>query len=567
MRLGCVCSCFALLSAGVKLDAHRYSTPQSWAKVEELMTNYSADWPPWGWVGGPKSSTVQVGLEVIGVVVNTAASTAEVSCWFRMRWDDPRLRYNGSAFFGTEEWEPFSQRGCFSVPSDKVWKPDLVVTNSYKNPFEDFMDGTQVSVFEEGRHKGGNMYWSRPGKITVGCKFDMTNYPFDAQDCSIDVESWVYDANQLRLVPMPGSAELVRNDSVMFNDILITGVTFSSVLPSYPVASAAPWSKEVLTLKLQRHPGTYITYVISPMFLLVILASLASWLEIKPNGFDSDRLAYVATILLTAIATMLFFNEKRAMSGADCWLDYYQCACLSLIVIVLLESFLVVWLDRHPEVIQGVGVGVGECLRCLPCLSKCPCVPKKINIKRGEHDGKKAKKMVMQRLSKAYHDGDGDALGQAAVGLAALDKLQGKKGLESSSEAHSYRRAQDEDSEFDLASDNDDDYDDDKPLEVCIRPGQVLDMYFRNIYPFFVVIVIAVLWREVKNGIESNDIWRNMGWSDYTRSGNVMAVLIVSIMVVILCVACYFVLHRCCVCLYWSQHKMRHLDSDLDSDY
>lgn len=103
-------------------------------------------------------------------------------------------------------------------------------------------------------------------------------------------------------------------------------------------------------MTLQRHPGTYITYAIAPMFLMVVLASLSSWIEIsagETSNLDSDRIGYTATILLTEMATMLFFNEKRAMSGLDTWLDNYQCTCVVLTVIPLLETFLVLYLMRH----------------------------------------------------------------------------------------------------------------------------------------------------------------------------------------------------------------------------
>ena len=39
-----------------------------------------------------------------------------------------------------------------------------------------------------------------PSKITVNCYLDLTDYPFDVQNCLLEFGSWVYDATELTIM-------------------------------------------------------------------------------------------------------------------------------------------------------------------------------------------------------------------------------------------------------------------------------------------------------------------------------------------------------------------------------
>lgn len=62
--------------------------------------------------------------------------------------------------------------------------------------------------------RDGLVEWKLPRIFSTFCVVDVTYYPFDTQNCVIEVSSWVYTIQELALLPAKSSAnyEDIRSD-------------------------------------------------------------------------------------------------------------------------------------------------------------------------------------------------------------------------------------------------------------------------------------------------------------------------------------------------------------------
>lgn len=62
--------------------------------------------------------------------------------------------------------------------------------------------------------RDGLVEWKLPRIFSTFCVVDVTYYPFDTQNCVIEVSSWVYTIQDLALLPAKSSAnyEDIRSD-------------------------------------------------------------------------------------------------------------------------------------------------------------------------------------------------------------------------------------------------------------------------------------------------------------------------------------------------------------------
>ncbi|CDQ99715.1 unnamed protein product [Oncorhynchus mykiss] len=80
------------------------------------------------------------------------------------------------------------------VPSNKIWRPDIVL---YNNAVGDFLveDKTKALLKFD-----GTITWIPPAIFKSSCPMDITYFPFDYQNCSMKFGSWTYDKAKIDLV-------------------------------------------------------------------------------------------------------------------------------------------------------------------------------------------------------------------------------------------------------------------------------------------------------------------------------------------------------------------------------
>ncbi|XP_076625444.1 nicotinic acetylcholine receptor alpha4 isoform X4 [Colletes latitarsis] len=107
-------------------------------------------------------------------------------------WHDYKLR-----------WEPKEYGGVhmLHVPSDHIWRPDIVLYNKTTNVLARSADGnfevtlaTKATIYHQGL-----VEWKPPAIYKSSCEIDVEYFPFDEQTCVLKFGSWTYDGFKVDL--------------------------------------------------------------------------------------------------------------------------------------------------------------------------------------------------------------------------------------------------------------------------------------------------------------------------------------------------------------------------------
>merc|ERR1712018_439217 len=79
------------------------------------------------------------------------------------------------------------------VPSDHIWRPDIVLYNNADGNFEVTLS-TKATLYHSGR-----VEWKPPAIYHSSCEMDVEYFPFDEQTCVMKFGSWTYDGFQVDL--------------------------------------------------------------------------------------------------------------------------------------------------------------------------------------------------------------------------------------------------------------------------------------------------------------------------------------------------------------------------------
>ncbi|XP_037093025.1 acetylcholine receptor subunit alpha-like isoform X1 [Pollicipes pollicipes] len=104
--------------------------------------------------------------------------------WVEQHWEDYKLK-----------WEPEEYGGVtmLHVPSDHIWRPDIVLYNNADGNFEVTL-ATKATLYFDGR-----VEWKPPAIYKSSCEIDVEYFPFDEQTCVMKFGSWTYDGKQVDL--------------------------------------------------------------------------------------------------------------------------------------------------------------------------------------------------------------------------------------------------------------------------------------------------------------------------------------------------------------------------------
>ena len=79
------------------------------------------------------------------------------------------------------------------MPSDHIWRPDIVLYNNADGNFEVTLS-TKATLFNTGL-----VEWKPPAIYHSSCEMDVEYFPFDEQTCVMKFGSWTYDGYQVDL--------------------------------------------------------------------------------------------------------------------------------------------------------------------------------------------------------------------------------------------------------------------------------------------------------------------------------------------------------------------------------
>ncbi|XP_014611500.1 PREDICTED: acetylcholine receptor subunit alpha-like isoform X2 [Polistes canadensis] len=116
--------------------------------------------------------------------VNLKNQIMTTNLWVEQSWYDYKLR-----------WEPKEYGGVqmLHVPSDHIWRPDIVLYNNADGNYEVTLM-TKATVYHTGL-----VVWQPPAVYKSSCSIDVEFFPYDVQTCVLKLGSWTYDGFKVDL--------------------------------------------------------------------------------------------------------------------------------------------------------------------------------------------------------------------------------------------------------------------------------------------------------------------------------------------------------------------------------
>ncbi|XP_057367385.1 neuronal acetylcholine receptor subunit alpha-2-like [Daphnia carinata] len=151
---------------------------------ENLLESYNKQIRPV--MNHTQAVNLQAGLTLTNFDFDESLSKFSAKGFFYMEWKDPRFM-----------WSPADYEGLKSIhlPSEKVWKPDLEVYNSYGTLSDDrSFAANDVLITSD-----GTVIFVPISKLDSICISDATLYPFDSVTCTTIIGSWTHNAYEINI--------------------------------------------------------------------------------------------------------------------------------------------------------------------------------------------------------------------------------------------------------------------------------------------------------------------------------------------------------------------------------
>uniref|UniRef100_A0A8C6WMR3 Gamma-aminobutyric acid receptor subunit pi n=1 Tax=Neogobius melanostomus TaxID=47308 RepID=A0A8C6WMR3_9GOBI len=237
--------------------------------------------------------------------------------FLRQRWRDSRLVFPGN--------ESVSVDGRLV---SLLWIPDTFIPDSKRSFLHDVtVENRLIRIFSN-----GTVLYALRITATIACNMDLTKYPMDRQECTLQLESWGYNLQDVVFYWTRG------NDSVRGLDTL--RLAQYSVESYYTAVSQAVYEtghypKLVLHFALRRNVLFFILETYVPSILLVVLSWVSFW--ISQSSVPARTCIGVTTVLTM---TTLMMGARTSLPNANCFIkaiDVYLGICFTFIFGALLE--------------------------------------------------------------------------------------------------------------------------------------------------------------------------------------------------------------------------------------
>ncbi|XP_037620739.1 neuronal acetylcholine receptor subunit alpha-9-I [Sebastes umbrosus] len=229
--------------------------------------------------------------------------------WIRLAWHDAYLKWDK---------EDYDDLEMINIPSDLVWKPDIVL---YNKADEEPSDASSTNVK---LRYNGEITWDSPAITKSSCVVDVSYFPFDWQQCKLTFGSWTYNGNQVDVSLGMDSGDL--SDFVENVEWECHGMPAVKNVMMYGCCSD-PYTEITYTLLLKRRSSFYIFNLLLPCFLISFLAPLGFYLPAD----SGEKVSLGVTVLLALTVFQLLVAESMPPAESMPYIGKYYIATMTMI--------------------------------------------------------------------------------------------------------------------------------------------------------------------------------------------------------------------------------------------
>ncbi|XP_031564058.1 neuronal acetylcholine receptor subunit beta-4-like [Actinia tenebrosa] len=144
------------------------------------------------------TTRVIFGLEIVQIIsVDNRNQVLKTNVWIRQRWKNELMVWNSIQYEGVNETR---------LDPQTVWTPDIVLYNSADSESNSGVEKFKTRVIVG---SDGSSAWYSPAIYITTCELDITYFPFDQQNCSMQFGSSTFTATEV---------DLITANSPMFTD-------------------------------------------------------------------------------------------------------------------------------------------------------------------------------------------------------------------------------------------------------------------------------------------------------------------------------------------------------------
>ncbi|KAF3687650.1 Neuronal acetylcholine receptor subunit alpha-9-I [Channa argus] len=229
--------------------------------------------------------------------------------WIRQVWYDAYLKWDK---------EDYDDLEMINIPSDLVWKPDIVL---YNKADEESSGASSTNVK---LRYNGEIVWDSPAITKSTCVVDVSYFPFDWQRCNLTFGSWTYNGNQVDISLGMDSGDL--SDFVENVEWECHGMPAVRNVMMYGCCSD-PYTEITYTLLLKRRSSFYIFNLLLPCFLISFLAPLGFYLPAD----SGEKVSLGVTVLLALTVFQLLVAESMPPAESMPYIGKYYIATMTMI--------------------------------------------------------------------------------------------------------------------------------------------------------------------------------------------------------------------------------------------
>ncbi|KAM4583859.1 neuronal acetylcholine receptor subunit alpha-9-I [Odontesthes bonariensis] len=229
--------------------------------------------------------------------------------WIRQVWYDAYLKWDK---------EDYDDLEMINIPSDLVWKPDIVL---YNKADEESSGSSNTNVK---LRYNGEIVWDSPAITKSTCVVDVSYFPFDWQSCELTFGSWTYNGNQVDISLGMDSGDL--SDFVENVEWECHGMPAVRSVMMYGCCSD-PYTEITYTLLLKRRSSFYIFNLLLPCFLISFLAPLGFYLPAD----SGEKVSLGVTVLLALTVFQLLVAESMPPAESMPYIGKYYIATMTMI--------------------------------------------------------------------------------------------------------------------------------------------------------------------------------------------------------------------------------------------
>ncbi|XP_077999771.1 neuronal acetylcholine receptor subunit alpha-10-like [Glandiceps talaboti] len=316
--------------------------------VKDLMENYSK-------YLRPVLNDSDVTMVTFGILISQIIEMDEVNqkftmnVWLRQRWVDEFLTWNAS---------DYGDVTLIRLPSDIVWRPDIILYNNVDEEFSR-IEKTNVMISNTGK-----IVWNAPAIFKGSCTVNLHTFPFDTQTCIMKFGSWTYDGFAIDLESDFGEADLSGYVTNGEWDLLRAPAKRNVI---YYNCCPEPYPDMTFTIVMKRRPLFYVINIMIPNTFIAMLTLVGFYLPPE----SGEKVTLMMTNLLSLIVFQQLVNTTMPPTSDTPILGQYFIGMIIMVAFSVFVTVIVlnVYHREARQIPDGVRTVIFDFLAPLVCLS------------------------------------------------------------------------------------------------------------------------------------------------------------------------------------------------------